>query len=175
VSVPWIKIIKSKPVWGITLVRFLSGWGFDLLYTKLPSYLNTAFGISILQNSLFNALTTLADGIATLLGGPLSEFVIIKTNLSRTRVRKIFEYIALIGASISIGLVPAMGCDYIPIIALIAATQLFFGLTSGGDLPIPPEIAPEFSGTVHGCIAATSYTSAIIAPYLAGLILDKKV
>jgi MFS family permease len=165
----------SKAVWASIAGKVFAGWGYNLLLSKMPSYLDTVFGISILENGLYSAIITVATGITMLLGGPLSEIVIKKTNLSRTRVRKIFEEIALIGPGVCIALVPAMGCDYIPVIALLALSQLFYGINTGGEYPIIAELAPDFSGTVFGFVATISTIPTIFTPYVVGVLLDKKV
>jgi MFS family permease len=120
-------------------------------------------------------MTTLATGITMLIGGPLSGLVLKKTKLSKTRVRKIFENIALFGPAICIGLVPAVGCDSTAVVSLLILAMLLYGLNTGGEYPIISEFAPDFAGTVFGVAATLSIFPAFVAPYVVGVMLDEKV
>jgi MFS family permease len=120
-------------------------------------------------------MTTLATGISMLIGGPLSGLVLKKTKLSKTRVRKIFENIALFGPAICISLVPAVGCDSTAVVTLLILAMFLYGLSTGGEYPIISEFAPDFAGTVFGVVATLSIFPAFVAPYVVGVLLDEKV
>jgi len=141
----------------------------------MPSFLSSVYGIPIFQNGIFNAMTTLATGIAMLIGGPLSGFILKKTNLSKTRIRKIFEDVALIGPAICIGLVPAMGCNSTAVVVLLVMAMLLYGFMTGGEWPIISEFAPDFAGTIFGIANIFAMCTGFVAPYIVGVLLDENV
>lgn len=141
----------------------------------MPSFLDSVYGIPIFQNGIFNALTTLATGIAMLIGGPLSGFILRRTKLSKTRVRKLFQDIALIGPAICIGLVPAMGCNSNAVVVLLVLAMLLYGFITGGEWPVISEFAPDFAGTIFGIANIFSMCTAFVAPYIVGVLLDENV
>jgi MFS family permease len=141
----------------------------------MPSFLSSVYGIPIFQNGIFNALTTLATGIAMLIGGPLSGFILSRTKLSKTRVRKLFQHIALIGPAICIGLVPAVGCDSNVVVVLLVLAMLLYGFITGGEWPVISEFAPDFAGTIFGIANVFAMCTAFVAPYIVGVLLDEDV
>ncbi|CAG2114228.1 unnamed protein product [Medioppia subpectinata] len=132
------------------------------------------FGIPIIQNGLFNAMTSLATGVTMAVCGPLSAYVIRKSSakLSKTAVRKIFATTALMGPAVCLTIITAIGCDSTSVIALLITALFFYGFMTGGEFSMISEYAPDFSGTVFGIAATLSVFPAFLAPYVVGLILD---
>jgi len=135
------------------------------------------FGIPIIQNGLFNAMTSLATGLTMALCGPLSAYIIRKSapKLSKTMVRKIFGTIALMGPAVCLALITAVGCNSTAVIALLITALFFYGFMTGGEFSIISEFAPDFSGTVFGIVATLSVFPAFLAPYVVGIIVDDRV
>lgn len=112
-----------------------------------------------------------------LFGGPLSGFIIKKTSnrLSKTRIRKIFQDIALLGPAVCLAVVPVMDCNSNAVIALLILALFLYGMTTDGEFPVISEFAPDFAGTVFGIAATVSIFPAFLAPYVVGLLLGDKV
>ncbi|XP_054161313.1 sialin-like isoform X2 [Oppia nitens] len=173
---PWIKILTSRCVWSSIIWKISAGWGYYLLLSKMPSYLDKVFGLSLLQNGLFNAMTSLATGLTMAFCGPLSAFIIRKASprLSKTAVRKIFASIALLGPASCLALITALGCNSQAVITLLIMALFLYGFMTGGEFTIISEFAPDFSGTVFGIAATISVFPAFVAPYVVGIILGDK-
>lgn len=167
--------MTSKLVWTSIIAKVSAGWGYFLLLSKMPSFLDTVYGIPIFHNGIFTALTSLATGITQLIGGPLSGLILKKTKLSKTRIRKIFEHIALIGPAICFGLVTAIPCNSTAVIALLVLAMLLYGFITGGEWPIISEFAPDFAGTIFGIANILSMCTGFVAPYIVGVLLDENV
>lgn len=45
--VPWLSIITSKKIWGITISKFCTAWGNLFLMSKLPTYLSQVLNMPI--------------------------------------------------------------------------------------------------------------------------------
>lgn len=65
-------------------------WGFFIMVTDLPKYMNDVLKFSIKENGFFNALPFLAMWIVAQLTGFVSDFIISRGYMSITNVRKFF-------------------------------------------------------------------------------------
>ncbi|CAG2175092.1 unnamed protein product [Oppiella nova] len=107
------------------------------------------------------------------IGGPLSALVIKRFGhkISKTRIRKIFESIALIGPAICLAIITGMGCNSTAVVALLITALFLYGLFTGGEFVIYGEIAPDYSGTVFGIAGTLGAIPGFVAPYAVGVIL----
>lgn len=172
---PWLTILISKTVWASIIAKLTASFGYYLLLTKMPSYLDSVFGIPIQQNGLFNSFIYLASGVSMVIGGPLSSLILSKTEISLTKVRKSFETIALMGPAICILLVPLSGCNSNLVITWLVLAMFFYGFITGGEWPIIGEFAPLYSGTVFGLANTPAMGMGFVAPLIVGALLDKDV
>ncbi|CAG2119592.1 unnamed protein product, partial [Medioppia subpectinata] len=174
-SAPWRRIFTSRAVWGVVIGKVCASWGYYLYQTKMPSYLDKVFGISLLNNGLFNAMTSLATGVTMACGGPLSALVIKRYatggRLSRTRVRKIFESTALLGPAVCLAIITGVGCHSGAVVGLLITALFLYGFVTGGEFSIYGEFTPDYSGTVFGIAATLSAVPAFVGPYVVGVIL----
>ncbi|XP_054162156.1 uncharacterized transporter slc-17.2-like [Oppia nitens] len=172
-SAPWRHIFTSRCVWATIICKVCASWGYYLYQTKMPSYLDKVFGMSLLSNGLFNAGLSLSTGVTMVLGGPLSALVIKKFGhrLTKTRVRKLFESTALIGPAICLAIITVMGCNSAAVVSLLMTALFFYGFVTGGEFSIYGEFAPDFSGTIFGIAATLASIPAFIGPYAVGVIL----
>lgn len=46
-NVPWRSILTSLPVWSTALAKFAGSWGYYMLLTKLPAYMDDVHRLSI--------------------------------------------------------------------------------------------------------------------------------
>ena len=90
-SIPWRQIFTSKVVWASAVAKSTGGFGYYLLCTNMPKYLDSVFGIAIHKNSWFNSLMYATYCISLLAGGPLSTWVQNRGWYSQTTNRKVFE------------------------------------------------------------------------------------
>jgi ACS family sodium-dependent inorganic phosphate cotransporter-like MFS transporter 5 len=92
VSIPWKALFTSKPVYASIVTKFTGAFGYYLLCTKMPKYLDHVFGMAIHTNSWFNSLMYLILCISLIIGGPLSTYIKNKGWIkSQTRIRKNFQ------------------------------------------------------------------------------------
>lgn len=69
-------------------------------------------------------------------------------------------------------MVPFGGCSQAVVMSLLVAAMLFFGLISGGDVPLPAEMSEHFPATLFSLINTASASSGFVAPVLVGWILE---
>lgn len=89
-AVPWRQIFTSPAVIALIFAQLGHNWGFFIMVTDLPKYMNDVLKFSIKENGFYNALPFLAMWIVAQLTGFLSDFIIAKGYMSITNVRKFF-------------------------------------------------------------------------------------
>lgn len=75
------------------------------------------------------------------------------------------------GMSLSLLVIPALGCRETEVICVICFAMFTYGLSSGADLPLPAELSTNFSASLLAIINTVSASAGILAPWLVGLIL----
>ena len=92
-SVPWKSVFLSIRVWALILAKCLCLFGYNVIASKLPSYLESVLRMDMTKNGLINAMVYVTMAITSPIGGPLSDYVRRKEIISVTAIRKIFQSI----------------------------------------------------------------------------------
>ena len=90
-SIPWSRILTSRVVWASAVAKATGGFGYFLLCSNMPQYLDSVFGMAIMKNSWFSSLMYITLCTAMIAGGPLSSWVKSKGWFTQTRNRKNFQ------------------------------------------------------------------------------------
>ncbi|KAH7639661.1 sialin-like protein 6 [Dermatophagoides farinae] len=174
IKAPWLKMIFSVPVICSLITKMCSGFGYFLMITKMPAYLENVFSIELFKNGWVYAGTNLANGLASLLAPTIANLLINRLKIRRLIVRKIFQSIALFGPALCLGLIPAFGTQPNPVIAMLIMAMMLYGFFSAGEWTIISEYAPNFAGTVFGMANILAFAMGVVAPYIVGVLLDDK-
>lgn len=83
-------MLTSLPVWAVIMAKVGNSFGYNVLISKLPNYLESIFKMEIRKNGMLNALIYVALTITSIIGGPLSDVIRRKNVISVTKIRKIF-------------------------------------------------------------------------------------
>lgn len=67
---------------------------------------------------------------------------------------------------------PALGCSQTGVMTLLVIATLFYGLISGGDIPMPGEMSCHFPATLFALINLCGASAGFVAPYMVGAIVD---
>ena len=114
---PWLSIFTSLPVWGLIICYLCDGWGFYVLLTCMPTFIQQTLGCShsivssytvmgtcnilsltallssqpIVMNGVYSAIPYTLLFVVVMLTGPVSDY--IRSHwLSRTVSGKIFAF-----------------------------------------------------------------------------------
>ncbi|XP_035223290.1 sialin-like isoform X2 [Stegodyphus dumicola] len=172
VSVPWLHVIRSPPVWAVTVAKFCGAWSFICFQSKLPAYLDEVLHLPIQKNGFVNALLFGALCISIVISGKASDFIRSKGYFRTTTIRKSFETIALLGPAACMVAIPMVKCDANAVIALLTSAMALFGLCGGGDVSVIVDLAPDFAGKIFGVSNAIASIPGILAPVVAGYFLE---
>jgi len=164
-------VFTCPAIWAVAVAKICGTFGYYLLSTKLPSYLEAVLSMPIQHNGYINALVYVAVSLTMCLAGPLSDWIRTKYQVRTNVLRKTNETIALFGEGICLALIPFAGCSELGVTGLLLLSMLLYGFTTGGDIPIVSELAPQYSGSIFGIVNSMSCTCGIFAPLIVGLVL----
>ncbi len=172
-SFPWKKILTSKSFNSVLIAKVTYGITFDFMTGKIPAYLQDVIHFPISESGYTYSLIMIGFAVTLLTCGFMADLIIKNTQLSKTTVRKIFQTISGSGMALTLILTPIVGCNRLLNISLLTICMLSYGFTSGGDVPIVPDMTEEFAGTVFAIMNSMSSISGFVVPYFVGFIIDK--
>ena len=76
-------------------MQFSFSFAYFLLNTRLPKYMSSVLHLPILESGLFSALPYIVLCILNILSGIVGDFLINRSYLSRTNLRKLFGVICM--------------------------------------------------------------------------------
>jgi ACS family sodium-dependent inorganic phosphate cotransporter len=178
-SAPWKGFVSSKGVWAMFLAHAANNWGLYNNLSWTPTFYSEQYGLNVKESAFLLVLPSIAGAIGGLWAGSIADKVIKNledpSDEAITKVRKVFQGVALIGPSICLGsLSYAMPED--PHIA-----QAFFSVAVGlqsfnaaGYGAANQEKAGEkWTGLLYGITSLPSVMIGTFAVYLTGRILDE--
>lgn len=155
----------SRNIIAIYVMVFCSLFGFFVIQTWLPYFLENERGIAASQVGFISSLVAWTSIPGALIFSRLSD---------KLRRRKLFIVIQVIVALLSI-----MGCVYFQNFNLMIACLAIYGLT--GKLALDPILVASVAdnaptgnrGTIFSIYNFVGMSASIVAPYVAGFISDR--
>ncbi|XP_037042766.1 putative inorganic phosphate cotransporter [Bradysia coprophila] len=169
-AVPWRHILSSPAVIALIFAQLGHNWGFFIMVTDLPKYMNDVLKFSIKENGFYNALPYLAMWIVAQLTGFLSDFIIAKRYMSITNVRKFFTILAAVGPGCFIIGASYAGCNKFVVVALFTIGMGFMGTFYSGLKVNNLDLAPNFAGVIMAITNGVGGINGILAPYIVGVL-----
>lgn len=167
---PFRRLLSKPPTWSLIVANAMHSWGFFVILSWMPIYFNTIHRVDLTQAAWFSAVPWSMMAIVGYFGGAWSD-ILIQRGLSVTMTRKIMQSIGFVGPGIAlIGLTAAKS----PLIASAWLT-LAVGLKSfshSGFLVNLQEIAPQYSGVLHGLSNTAGTFAAIVGTIGAGFFVE---
>ncbi|KAH7639660.1 sialin [Dermatophagoides farinae] len=174
IRTPWLAILKSGAVWSSQLSKFACSYGFYMLMSKIPAYLDRLYNINIVDNGFICAAAFASYGLSCFIAPYISNWMIDRLNISVLTTRKLFQAVAMLIPCICLLAITFVYDKTIMIILLIMA-MLSYGFFTGGEWTMISEYAPNFVGVVSGFIHILGFMSGFLAPYIVGVILDSNI
>ena len=169
---PFLEIIKNVPVLTAALFKFSHTFVGMMIASKLPVYLDKVMNEDLEDNGHVNAYINLAGGVSLLINGFLSDLIVNRGYLSRTRTRKCFSLVSGFLNAICILCIPAAGCDTKKLHTILYVWALVYGSFAGSDAPLASDMTRNFSTALYALLNMTSMSCGFFAPAFAGLLLD---
>ncbi|XP_003743735.1 sialin [Galendromus occidentalis] len=171
---PLKSILLSAPVWAYVCTTFGFLYLQYTLITELPTYLGTVLHFDIGNNGVYSSLPYFGAIVTSAVAAMISDFLVKRSLLRVTTVRKLFNSIAMFGSSIVLMLVVTVaGCDGQMSLILFLIAGAIRGLAESSTGPIAIDMAPDFAGTIFGLTVTVGSFSGIIVPYVSGLLTNE--
>ncbi|RYQ98968.1 hypothetical protein Ahy_B07g086811 isoform B [Arachis hypogaea] len=151
---PFRRLFSKMPTWSLIVANSMHSWGFFIVLSWMPIYFNSVYHVDLRHAAWFSAVPWAVMAIMNYMSGLLSDMM-IQSGTSVTLTRKIMQTIGFVGPGVClIGLAtaknPSVGAAWLTVA---------FGLKSfshSGFLVNLQEIAPKYSGVLHGMISSLS-------------------
>lgn len=165
-----VYLLRQRSVWGLFLTQGTEVYGGYMLLTWLPSYLQQAKGLSVMNAGL---MTAVPFGLASLFGillGRLSDLVLTPEAVQAGRRRTMIA-VMLVGVSLIL-LVPLI--DQLWIIVLILAFVRSLGLAGGAlNFALVTDLVRNRAdiGKVTAITVVGGNTFGLMAPIVTGYVI----
>ncbi|XP_019460692.1 PREDICTED: probable anion transporter 4, chloroplastic [Lupinus angustifolius] len=167
---PFRRLLSKPPTWSLIVANAMHSWGFFIVLSWMPIYFNSVYHVDLRRAAWFSAVPWVVMAVMNYLAGLWSDMM-IQSGKSVTLTRKIMQTIGFVGPGLClIGLVtaknPSLGSAWL---------TLAFGLKSfshSGFLVNLQEIAPQYSGVLHGISNTAGTLAAIIGTVGVGFFVE---
>ncbi|MED6125252.1 putative anion transporter 4, chloroplastic [Stylosanthes scabra] len=167
---PFRRLLSKMPTWSLIVANSMHSWGFFIVLSWMPIYFNSVYHVDLRHAAWFSAVPWAVMAIMNYLSGLWSDMM-IQSGTSVTLTRKIMQAIGFVGPGVClIGLAtaknPSVGAAWLTVA---------FGLKSfshSGFLVNLQEIAPKYSGVLHGISNTAGTLAAIIGTVGAGYFVE---
>ncbi|XP_045115030.1 sialin-like [Portunus trituberculatus] len=165
---PWCTILCSLPLWAITIAHTGCMFGFNLLLTQLPSYMDSILGFSITSTGLLSSLPFLSQFLAGIVSGVVGDWLVSSGHIGVHNSRRLFCTISVLLPGLLIVLVGYMGCNTTMAVVVLCLSSAFVGTMCSGQLANTHDLSPNYSGTSMGISNTFAYAVSMCVPVIAG-------
>ncbi|CAL4069344.1 unnamed protein product, partial [Meganyctiphanes norvegica] len=167
---PWLAMFKSVPLWAITIAHCGNMYGFNLLVTQLPSYLNNVMGLPLDKNTLLATLPFITRFVGSNGWSWIGDTLISRGVVSIRVSRIIFSAINSLGVGTALAIAGFQGCNAASVVGLLCIGTAMGGASTSGYMVNTHDIAPNLGGTLFGFINTFAFATAMLAPISVGLL-----
>ncbi|GHO86131.1 MFS transporter [Dictyobacter formicarum] len=165
-------LLRQPKVWGLSLGFAAYNYSFYLFLTWLPGYLQKSLHMSVLKSGWYTVIPWIVATITDLVIGGVLVDAFIARGYDATKVRKTIVTIGMLLGLAVIGAAFTTDATLATIWISIAIGGLAFAAPVAWS--IPSIIAPKGTvGSVGSVMNLMGNLSGIIAPIVAGLVIDK--
>jgi MFS family permease len=165
------RLLRVPALWKMSIVHFLSNYGFYFLLAWLPLYLVNTRGYTIGEMTALTTLSFTTQGIVAIVGGWLSDHMVAK-GANEGEVRRWL----MIAGQLAIGTATAgiaIADGYAMLALWLAVAGFGAGLIATNIFAVGQIFAgPRAAGSWMGVQNALGNISGIVGPIVTGLIVD---
>ena len=177
-TIPWKKISKSVPFWGLMITDSANTWGMFTLLTNTPTYMKSVQGLDIKSNGLLSGLPFISRYIGAVTISPFADLIMKREWLSTTNVRRLFNSIGLVVPCITLIMLAfasnsGLECNTTYAITLMCIGMYFNGAIAAGHFVSHVDLAPNFAGTLFGI--SNTFSGGVVGfvvPLVIGALLE---
>lgn len=175
-AVPWKALFTSVPVWALVFTQ--CGWvfGFWILLTQIPTYMNYVMNFNIKDNSVLSSMPYITQLILGFIISFLSDILVNKGHLKQTVARKVFNTLGCVipaAALILLAFTKNTEPTRAVILLIIAVGSGACGPSGGWGLN-HMDLSSDHSGTLMGLCNAVSNILSIWAPLMVQILVKNE-
>ncbi|KAF5270551.1 hypothetical protein FQR65_LT05449 [Abscondita terminalis] len=174
-NIPWKRILKSAPVWSITISCFGRMWMSSIIIIYGPLYLKDVIGFDAKMNGLLFGASSICTYFATFVFSFTADKMISIKKIPMSWNRKLFTGIGHVFPAIFMFTLYYLNCNIILIAVIWCLAQVFVIAQFSGAMVNIVDVSPSFSGPVSGMVQVVSMTPMIFATLIAKVILKSTV
>ncbi|MCW0212767.1 MAG: MFS transporter [Pseudonocardia sp.] len=168
-TVRWRPLLTNRNLWVVAGGYFAWGFMFWGFMYWLPSYLSSAYQLSLKQAGAFSIAPWAAGVVGALVGGIVVDRVYRRTARIRSRFAVMGTALLLAGCS----LVPLAISPTLTVAIISISLGVGFGFVTGGIWWVASiDAAPDQPGSAAGFADAAFALSGIVAPSVMGFIVS---
>ena len=177
-SAPWKEFKESRGVWAMFLAHAANNWGLYNNLSWTPTFYSEQYGLNVKESAFLLVVPSVAGAIGGLSSGKIADSVIQNlesvTNEDITRVRRIFQGLALLGPAACLTVL-ASNIPEEPWVAqslFAAAVGLQSFNAAGYGAANQEKAGAKWTGLLYSITSLPSVMVGTFGVYLTGKILD---
>ncbi|XP_047965088.1 probable anion transporter 4, chloroplastic isoform X1 [Salvia hispanica] len=167
---PFRRLLSKLPTWSLIVANAMHSWGFFVILSWMPIYFKTIYHVDLRHAAWFSAIPWSMMALTGYLAGVLSDMM-IQRGISVTLTRKIMQSIGFFGPALALVWLTMARSPFIASAWLTVAVGLK-AFSHCGFLVNLQEIAPQYSGVLHGMSNTGGTLAAIIGTVGAGFFVE---
>ncbi|KAL8591390.1 hypothetical protein ACOMHN_022197 [Nucella lapillus] len=172
---PWLSILKSGAVWAIMVAQISFSWVFSWILAYLPMYMQDVLHYDIAQNGVLSSVPFAGKLVVGILGGYLSDMLLVQKKLSIVCVRKSFQLIGSVGCAVPLLIISFLTHEQrVGAVVLLVVSVSLQNLTSVAYRINSLDIAPRYAGFLMGMSSTVACALTLTAPYVTSALLGSK-
>ncbi|MQL76605.1 hypothetical protein Taro_008998 [Colocasia esculenta] len=168
---PFRRLLSRMPTWALMSANAMHSWGFFVNLSWMPIYFNMIYRVDLRQAAWFSALPWAVMAVLGYSAGVISD-MLIRSGLTVTFTRKLMQTIGFVGPGVAILGLNASRSPFVASAWLTVAVGLS-SFSHSGFLVNIQEIAPQYTGVLHGLSNTAGTLAAIMGTVGAGLFVER--
>ena len=169
-AIPWRRFFREPAFLALICAHFSTNWTYYIFLTWLPTYLVQVRQFSLQEMGLYAtfpyvAMMVIGNGAAWVADG------MIQAGTSVTRVRKLFQTVAFLGATVFLLLLTVSESQWLTVACITLGLGALSCFASGMGVN-HLDIGPKYAGALVGITNTAATLPGILAPFLTGLIVQ---
>lgn len=162
------------PVWATTMAHFGHNWGFWLLLSEMPTFMNTVLKFNIKEDGLLSSLPYLAMFVLQLPVSYTADLLNKRQVTTMTVSRKIWNTISMWGGTA--GLITLSYIEDPSMVLVLYVFTVAIGCSSNAGFNINHlDLSPNYAGLLMGITNTAAACAGVFAPLFAGLLIKDQV
>ncbi|KAL5279363.1 hypothetical protein ACFFRR_003762 [Megaselia abdita] len=169
-TAPILDMMKNKAVIALIFAQIGHDWGFYVMSTYLPKYMDNVLKFNILKSGFFASLPSLSMWIISLSSGCLADVLINRGVIKVTFARKMFTTMGKVIPGICMMAASYLGCNKIGVVMMFTLMMGSMGTYYAGMKLNPLDLSPNYSGTLMAIVNGIGSITGIISPLVVGAL-----